>query len=216
MYSTIVVIFFISLIGLTSIIFNINNFFVPELLVLLLFLISAVIITYNLYNKRREAWVMSLFFFVAYLINITFIYFYSQDQALFVLLMLTTIIGFILSIENIKGKIRIRSKYEKEVLREADELVNAEKHFEEKLPDIFIEEMKPSKQDAEIQVKKQKKKEIKKKSLKDYNYVASRKGVNYHELGCRWARKILPKRKIWLKDKKEAEEEGFKPCKCVK
>ena len=214
MYSTIVVIFFISIIGLTNLIFNIKDFFVPELLVLLLFLISAVIITYNLYNQRKEAWVMSLFFFAAYLINITFIHFYSQDQALFVLLMLITIIGFILSVENIKGKIRPKSKYEKEVLREADELVNAEKHFEEKLPDIFIEEMKPSKQDAEIQVKKPKKKEITKKPLK--GYVASRKGVNYHELKCRWARKILPKRKIWHKDKKEAEEEGFKPCKCVR
>jgi len=158
LYSTIVVLFFINLIGLTITIFNIKDFFVPELLVLLLFIISAVIITYTFYKQRREAWVMSLFFFAAYLINITFIYFYSQDQALFVLLMLTTIIGFILSVENIKGKIRQISKYEKEVLREADELVNAEKHFEEKLPDIFIEEMKPSKQSAEPQVKKIKKK----------------------------------------------------------
>lgn len=214
MYSTIVVIFFISLIGLTSTIFNINNFFVPELLVLLLFLISAVIITYNLYNKRREAWVMSLFFFAAYFINITFLYFYSQNQALFVLLMLTTIIGFILSIENIKGKIRAKSEYEKEIIHEAKELAKAEKHLEEEIPDIIIEEVKPSKQDAESQVKKPKKKEITRKPLK--RYVASRKGVNYHELKCRWARKILPKRKIWLKSKEEAEEEGLKPCKCVK
>ena len=210
-YSVIVVIFFISIIGLTNLILNIKDFFFPELLILLLFLISAVIITYNLYNKRRTAWIMSLFFFAAYLINITFLYFYSQNQALFVLLMLTTIIGFILSVENIKGKIRARSKYEKEVLHEADELVKAEKHFEEKLPDIVVEEVKPSKQHAKIRVKKIK---ITKKPLK--RYVASRKGVNYHDIKCRWARKILPKRKIFFKNKKEAEEEGFKPCKCVK
>jgi len=213
-YSMVIVIFFISIIGLTNLILNIRDFFIPELLVLLLFIISAVIITYNFYNQRRTAWIMSLFFFAAYLINITFIYFYSQNQALFVLLMLTTIIGFILSIENIKRKIKPRLKYEKEILREADELVKAEKHFEEKLPDIFIEELKPSKQNAKIKVKKPKKKKITKKPIK--RYIASRKGVNYHEPKCRWARKILPKRKIWLKSKKDAEEEGFKPCKCVK
>ncbi len=211
-YSMIVVIFFISIIGLTNLILNIKDFFVPELLILLLFLTSAVIITYNLYKKRRIAWIMSLFFFAAYLINITFLYFYSQNQALFVLLMLTTIIGFILSVENIKGK--IKSRYEKEVLREADELVKAEKHFEEKLPDIVVEEVKPSKHLIEANIKKPKKKKITKKPLK--RYVASRKGVNYHEQKCRWARKILPKRKIFFKNRKEAEEEGFKPCKCVK
>jgi len=211
-YSMIVVIFFISIIGLTNLILNIKDFFVPELLILLLFLTSAVIITYNLYNKRRIAWIMSLFFFAAYLINITFLYFYSQNQALFVLLMLTTIIGFILSVENIKGK--VKSRYEKEVLREAKELTKEEKHFEEKLPDIFVEELKPSKQHAETKVKKPKKGKITKKPLK--RYVASRKGVNYHDIKCRWARKILPKRKILFKNRKEAEEEGFKPCKCVK
>ncbi len=209
-YYIIVVIFFISIIGLTNLIFNIKDLFVPELLVLLLFLISAVIITYNLYNQRRAAWIMALLFFAAYFINITFLYFYSQNQALFVLLMLTTIIGFILSIENIKGKIRPRPEYEKEVLREAKELAKAEKE----LPDIIVEEVKPSKQHAKTKVKKLKKKKITKKPLK--RYVASRKGVNYHELNCRWARKILPKRKVWFKSKKEAEEEGFKPCKCVK
>ncbi len=213
-YFILITIFFINLIGMASIIFNIKDFFVPELLMLLLFLISAVIITYNLYNQRRVAWIMSLFFFAAYLINITFIYFYSQNQALFVLLMLTTIIGFILSIENIKGKIRVRSEYEKEIMGEADELVKAEKHFEEKLPDIFVEEVKPSKHFVETRVKKIKNKKITKKPLK--RYVASRKGVNYHEPKCRWARKILPKRKIFFKNRKEAEEEGFKPCKCVK
>ncbi|PIU72341.1 hypothetical protein COS79_03390, partial [Candidatus Woesearchaeota archaeon CG06_land_8_20_14_3_00_33_13] len=67
LYSTIVVLFFINLIGLTITIFNIKDFFVPELLVLLLFIISAVIITYTFYKQRREAWVMSLFFFAAYL-----------------------------------------------------------------------------------------------------------------------------------------------------
>ena len=214
-YFIIIIIFFISLIGLTSIIFNIKDFFVSELLVLLLFLISAVIITYNLYNQRRAAWIMALLFFAAYLINITFIYFYSQNQALFVLLMLTTIIGFILSIENIRGKIRPRSEYEKEIMKEADELVKAEKDFEEKTQDIIVEEVKPSKKYfIKTKVKKLKKKKIAKKPLK--RYVASRKGVNYHELNCRWARKILPKRKIFFKNRKEAEEEGFKPCECVK
>jgi len=213
-YFIVIILFFISIIGLASTIFNIKDFFVPELLVLLLFLISAVIITYNLYNQRRTAWIMSLFFFAAYLINITFLYFYSQNQALFVLLILTTIIGFIISIENIKGKIKAKSAYEKEILREAEELTKAEKYFEEKTPDIVVEEVKPSEHFTETRVKKPEKKKTAIKSLK--GYVASRKGINYHDPKCRWARKILPKRKVWFKDRKEAEEEGLKPCKCIK
>ncbi|MBU1204386.1 MAG: hypothetical protein KKA61_02600 [Nanoarchaeota archaeon] len=213
-YFIIIAIFFINLIGLTSIIFNIKDFFVPELLVLLLFLISAVIITYNLYNQRRAAWIMALLFFAAYFINITFLYFYSQNQALFVLLMLTTIIGLIMSIENIKGKIRPRSEYEREIMHEAEELTKAEKHLEGEIPDIIVEELKPSKHFVETRVKKPKKRKIAGKPIK--RYIASRKGVNYHEPKCRWARKILPKRKIIFKSKKEAEEDGLKPCKCVK
>ena len=210
-YSMVILIFFISIIGLTNLILNIRDFFIPELLVLLLFIISAVIITYNLYNQRRTAWIMSLFFFVAYLINITFLYFYSQNQALFVLLMLTTIIGFILSIENIKGKAKTRPK--KEIVGE-EEHIKIERPSEPEVPDIVVEEVKPSKHFVKTRVKKPKKKKITKKPIK--RYIASRKGVNYHEPKCRWAKKILPKRKIFFKNRKEAEEEGFKPCKCVK
>jgi len=213
-YFIIIIIFFINLIGLISIIFSIRPFFISELLLLFLFLISAVIIMYNLYHKREEVWIISLLFFAAYFINITFLYFYSQNQALFVLLILTTIIGFIISIENIKGKIKAKSAYEKEILREAEELTKAEKYIEEKTPDIVVEEVKPSEYFAETRVKKPEKKKTVIKSLK--RYVASRKGINYHDPKCRWARKILPKRKVWFKNREEAEEEGLKPCKCVK
>ena len=210
-YFVIIAIFFINLIGLTSIIFSIKPFFIFELLVLSLFLISAVVIMYCIYHNKEEAWIVSLFFFAAYLINITFLYFYSQNQALFVLLILTTIIGFIISIENIRGKAKTKPK--KEIVSE-EEPIKIERPSEPEVPDIFVEEVKPLKPFVETRVKKPKKRKIPRKPLK--RYIASRKGVNYHELKCRWARKILPKRKIWFKTKKEAEEDGFKPCVCVK
>ncbi|GEM_PF-2837857 len=210
----IIIIFFINLIGLTNIIFSIKPFFISELLVLFLFLASAVVIVYSLYHDREEVWITSLLFFAAYFINITFLYFYSQNQALFVLLILATIIGFILSIENIKGKKRAKPAYEKEIMREAGELTRAEEYLKERTPDIVVEEVKPSKTFVETEVKKPEKKETEIKPLK--KYVASRKGINYHNPKCRWARKILPKRKVWFKNREEAEEEGLKPCKCVK
>ena len=79
-YFIIIAIFFINFVGLTSLIFSIKPFFIPELVVLSLFLISSVIIMYNLYHNREEIWIMSLLFFAAYLINITFLYFYSQSE----------------------------------------------------------------------------------------------------------------------------------------
>jgi len=231
-YFIVITIFFVNLIGMAAVIFNSESLFAMELFVFLFFVFSAFLISYYLYKNRMAAWIMSLFFFAAYLINITLLYFYFQDQLLFVFLIFTSVIGFLFSIDNIKER-RIKvyerkliheaeelskaeeeikevnedeiAEYKRELIHEAEELSKAEKNIKEK---TIYEKDKPSQSGA--RTTKKPKKKIQRL------YVASRKGENYHVLGCRWARKILPKRKLTFKTREEAEREGFKPCDCVK
>lgn len=49
-----------------------------------------------------------------------------------------------------------------------------------------------------------------------YKYVGSVNSNKYHRLSCKWAKKIKPKNAVYFKDKKEAEEKGYKPCKVCK
>ncbi|MBR9683386.1 hypothetical protein GOV03_02500 [Candidatus Woesearchaeota archaeon] len=46
-------------------------------------------------------------------------------------------------------------------------------------------------------------------------YVASSMGSVYHEPKCQWAKKIVETRRIWFKDKKEAQRKKYKAHKCV-
>jgi hypothetical protein len=215
-----VVLFFVNLVGLAVMIFKIKDFFAIEFFALLVFIVSSIVILYYIYKNRMAAWIMSLLFFAAYLINITLLYFYFQNQLLFVVLIFSSVVGFILSIENIKH--RKISTYEREIIKEAKELTKAEEELEKKTPEISLNESKSSKYffgPKERKIKKEtRKKPVKKKTTKKAEklYIASRKGTNYHVPECRWARKILSKRKVTFKTKKDAEKEGFKPCDCVK
>jgi len=47
-------------------------------------------------------------------------------------------------------------------------------------------------------------------------YVASKQGTTFHSAKCDWAEKINEKNQVWFNDKEEAENQGFKPCSCVK
>lgn len=46
-------------------------------------------------------------------------------------------------------------------------------------------------------------------------YVASSRSNTYHEPKCDWAKKIMAK-KLWFRDKKEAENKMYKAHTCVR
>jgi len=47
-------------------------------------------------------------------------------------------------------------------------------------------------------------------------YVGSIRSDKYHLPECEWARKIKPDNQICFKDKEEAREQGYVPCKVCK
>ncbi len=221
-YFIIIAIFCVNLLGLSKMIFSAKEFFAIQFFAFIIFFISAAIILYYLYKNRMAAWVMLLLFFAAYLINITFLYFYSENQILFVFLIFASVIGFLLSIDNLQGR-KIKP-YETEIIHEAEQINKAEQAIEKTSQERIQEYKKEILREAdEIKKAERKIKEIIIKSSSDktekkktQQFVASRKGKKYHVSSCRWAEKILPKRKINFQSKKQAEEEGFKPCDCVK
>ncbi|MDD5086502.1 MAG: hypothetical protein PHV16_01990 [Candidatus Nanoarchaeia archaeon] len=230
-YFIIIAIFCVNLIGLLKMIFSISEFFVIHLFAFFVFFISAIIISCYLYKNRMAAWIMLLLFFAAYLIDITFLYLYSQNQLLFVLLILTSVIGFLLSIDNIRGKRII--DYERRIIHESKELEKAEERLEEVNEDKILEYRNEILREAEelakaeVKIKEEisyRKDEAdkaearitKKPKKKIQIYVSSRKGEKYHVPNCRWAKKILPKRKLTFESREQAESEGLKPCECVK
>jgi len=56
----------------------------------------------------------------------------------------------------------------------------------------------------------------KEKAVPQYKYIGSINSTKYHRPTCEWAKKIKPKNAIYFKDKKEAEQIGYVPCKVCK
>ncbi|MFN3467326.1 MAG: Ada metal-binding domain-containing protein [Candidatus Brocadiales bacterium] len=50
---------------------------------------------------------------------------------------------------------------------------------------------------------------------KGFKYVGSEKSENrrYHYFSCEWAKKIYQKNAIYFKSAKEAQQNGYTPCK---
>jgi hypothetical protein len=52
-------------------------------------------------------------------------------------------------------------------------------------------------------------------SYSQKKYIASKIGKKYHTPKCDFAKKIPKRNQVWISSKDEAEEKGYKPCKCV-
>lgn len=51
------------------------------------------------------------------------------------------------------------------------------------------------------------------KSSSKGKYVGSKKSNKFHYPYCKWAQKINPENEIWFKDRQEAIDKGYVPCK---
>ncbi|MFH0978842.1 MAG: hypothetical protein V1837_06090 [Candidatus Woesearchaeota archaeon] len=79
--------------------------------------------------------------------------------------------------------------------------------------DVHKEEKKP---EVQSEVSKQQEKPKQVVQAKEAGLTASSQSNKYHKKGCRYIRQIENKNLIYYKDKKEAERQGRRPCKCNK
>ncbi len=182
--------------GLAFIALSPEQIFFGNILAISSFFVLGLSAAYLLYREKQPVWAMLMFFFSASLIHSTYLFFSFQSQASFVYLMLTSIIGFVYSVDSIpKQSTPAKLKNVPDTLPELPSLDE---------PEIIVEKLLPSEDTEKEQEQKQ-----------PESYVASRKGTKYHAAECRWALKILSKRRISFQSAKEAQDEGLKPCTCV-
>lgn len=160
-----------------------NTFFLLELAGLLVLLLLSLwaFLSYGTVKGRI------LFFsvFLLYLGNLILVWYYNG--ALYLVLMLLAVLGFVLSFPGM-GVEKIKKKEPQEELHS---MVFEEPKKENPVKSAAATLYSPGK------------------------YVASRSSNVYHEPKCDWAKKIQKSRRVWFEDKKEAIEKGFRMHECV-
>lgn len=173
--------------GLISIITNsLGKTFYLELLGLLVLLSVSLasLINYQSWGER-----VLFFVYLGYLINLLLFWYFHGS--LYLLLLILTLAGFLLSLQFQKPRVSKPSKVDSEphsMVFPAVEVYHDDPVPEAKAATKFT----PGK------------------------YVASKQSNIYHEPKCDWAKKIRKERRLWFVSKQEAINKGFRAHDCVK
>lgn len=162
-----------------------RTFFLLELAGLLMLLLLS-LWAFRSYGTAKGR-VLFFSVFLLYLANLILIWYYNG--ALYLVLMLLAVLGFVLSFPG-AGTKKFPSPKPKEELHR-----------------MVFEEPK-NKEDSSV-------KSAPATSFSPGKYVASRSSNVYHEPKCDWAKKIQKSRQVWFEDKKDAIEKGFRKHECV-
>ena len=149
-----------------------------------------------------EVWGERVFFFVFLFYFVNLILIWKVQGALYLVLLLLTLIGFLMSIPKKK------SHPDDENFKMLE--VNQQPHSE--VFDPVVKEEKSEKNIVEVK----KEPTLVKAKHSPGKYVASSYSTVYHEPKCEWAKRISVKRRIWFKDKREATNKKYKKHSCVK
>jgi len=192
-YISMLLILFFNFLAMIILLSRIKIDFMFESYLVVLFLIIAVIMLIGIYKEKNWGYKLSALFFIAYLINIFYMYFNATYGLLvFGGAAILASIGFILSIFFIgkESEEETEKEYHKDVEKEKEEKV---KKIKPKLVPYGV-----------------------KKTFKPGKYVASKKGAKYHVAKCDWAKKINKNNRVWFDTEQEAKKKGYKACNCVK
>ncbi len=160
-----------------------RRFFLLELLGLVVLLVLS-LWGFRSYGTSKGR-VLFFMVFLLYLGNLILVWYYNG--ALYLVLMLLAVLGFVLSFPG-AGKIHKTKP-------------------KEELHSMVFEEPKEKEESSD--------KSAPATSYSPGKYVASRSSNVYHEPKCDWAKKIQKSRQVWFEDKKEAIEKGFRKHECV-
>ncbi len=134
----------------------------------------------------RKSWGEKALFFMFLTVLGNIVFVRYFTSKLFMLPLFLALVGFLMALPKREEK------------REFEEAEDKEERLEP-YSEVFEEE-KPAKVKTEFSPGK---------------YVASKMGSVYHEPKCEWAKKIVEERRIWFKDKREAQRKKYKAHKCV-
>lgn len=157
-FITILVLFFLNFFWMIKLIFGFYGLFLRlELLLFLAMLFLSIIALAGIYSDGNWAWALASIIFAVNLINLAYIYFRTARLFLFTGVILVNIIGFIMSVTNIKSREEEEyDKYEGKVKKGVDK------------EEVVVEEIKPLKEGEILKTYKPEKpeKKAKKKARK--------------------------------------------------
>jgi len=157
-------------------------------------------------------WGEKVFFtvFVLYLANLLAVWYFTK--ALYLVLLLLALIGFLISLPKARTKVIIPPWAEEPHSQVFEEKEESEQKEETEEPVVEIVE------EPVAEVKKNEAKNEPKKVSAIYSpgkLIASSRSNVYHLPKCEWAKKIKKERRAWFKNAEEAEERGFRAHSCL-
>jgi len=187
-YFTILAILFINFLVMITLAFRLKQHFILEFFLLVFFIIVSLIMLTGIYNDENWAYKLSSLFFIAFIVNIYFMYINATHGAIISSgAAFLAALGFLISIVSIKKK--------------EDGYGEIEEPEKPVVPDATDEKVKPYGVKAEF---------------KPGKFIASKTASNYHIPKCDWAKKIKKKNVVWFNSKQEAKKKGYKKHNCVK
>jgi len=103
-FITMVLIVFLSLWGALYLEVDLTQYFVAELFIIFLFIISAIGILYGLAKEEDWAWPSTSLFFIAALINCIFVYIYARNTTPFIVTSVINIVGIGAGVSKLMNK----------------------------------------------------------------------------------------------------------------
>ncbi|MFC1697702.1 hypothetical protein ACFL1H_05190, partial [Nanoarchaeota archaeon] len=198
-------IYFLGLLSLLTGLFDLQGLVMTLILVIL-----GYIVLFGILKNTKSGWGSAVVFFIAGFFNTLYLS-YLTSGWVFTVLYIAVVLGFLIA-----GRALIVLLYteEEEVF---DKSIIIDNQFKEKMPELFTAVKATKKSEAKKSTIKKsrniKSENVKAKGVKSKfspgRYVASSTGSVYHVPKCGWAKKIKPKKRVWLKDKNDAKKKGY-------
>ncbi|MFH1511493.1 MAG: hypothetical protein ABIF10_07415 [Candidatus Woesearchaeota archaeon] len=190
-FVAIIIIAFFYFLALIPVVFDLKGIFVPGLFVLLALLFFAFMASIGVYLEKRWSWGLYTLVFALGLANVMWIYYSTTRLFLFAIAIVTAVIGFLMSVLNIKAF----EDYEYKKYKEKVDKGNISDD------EVIVEEIKPiAPPEPPVEPRR---------------YVGSMKSTEYHKPQCLAAKRINKKNQVWFTGKSDAEKQGYSGHSCV-
>lgn len=191
------------LFGLVQIIVSNKGIFSNLQLAGLVMLLVLCAVGFTVHPRKGQYLFFAVYFL--YLCDLLLIWYFYET--LYLVLLLTSLFGFMVSIPQKQAKRSATSDESGEVCEVFELAKDGPKNESEKNEPVKESAPKPS-ENGQLKVKPTVK-------FTPGKYVASKRSNVYHEPKCEWARKIQKVRRVWFVSREEALNKGYKKHDCV-
>ncbi len=216
-YLWVLVFFFITLLGVGRLTFNISEeYFLPQTYLLIFIGIVALISFMGMAKRSSLAYSMFVIIFITLIIDLIYIRIIVDKSSIIIAVsLLSAALGLLATISSVGMESHAKRAVRPMPLQDQSEKEREARVAESKA----VSEATKNKTEGKPAKKKKKKKTKKAKKAQATSrakYVASFAGQKYHVKKCGNAKKIPTKKRVYFKTKEDAEDQGYTKCRCIK